>query len=118
MRRDKFLIVFLTIITFGLIWIKWNKQANNQQKNIIYQNDKLPFKLNDFLDALGENNIKNVETRLNRINISLADVKKANLEQLGKLKGISGIVAKSTSVSVVLGEYTKVVYNELQKLIK
>ncbi|MFV8499789.1 PTS glucose transporter subunit IIB [Mycoplasma sp. VS424B] len=117
MKKDKFLIVFLTIITFGLIWIKWNKQTK-KEKNTIYQNDKLPFKFNEFLALLGDNNIQEVQTRLNRINISVKDIKLVKLQELNKLKGISGIVARSNGVSLVLGEYTTVVYNELKKIIK
>ncbi|MHA3786276.1 PTS glucose transporter subunit IIB [Mycoplasma sp. HF14] len=117
MKKDKFLIVFLTIITLGLIWIKWSKQIK-KEKNTIYQNDKLPFKFSDFLICLGDDNIAKVETRLNRINIGVKDIKLVKLQDLNKLKGISGIVARSNGVSLVLGEYTQVVYKELQKLIK
>ncbi|MFV8400943.1 PTS glucose transporter subunit IIB [Mycoplasma sp. 005V] len=116
MKKDKFLIVFLTIVTFGLIWIKWNKQVK-KQKNTIYQNDKLPFKFDEFLALLGNDNITDVQTRLNRISISVKDIKLVQLQQLNKLKGISGIVARSNGVSLVLGEYTTVVYNNLSKLI-
>ncbi|WLP85154.1 PTS sugar transporter subunit IIABC [Mycoplasma seminis] len=117
MKKNKFLIVFLTIITFGLIWIKWNKQSK-KEKNTIYQNDKLPFKISDFLTATGENNITALSTRLNRINVEVKDIKKVNLENIKKMKGISGIFAKSQSFSIVLGEYTQVVYQELSKLLK
>ncbi|AKA49889.1 hypothetical protein VO56_01250 [Mycoplasmopsis gallinacea] len=106
-KKNKFKMIFYTIITFGLIWIKWKKQLKHT-KNTIYQSNNLPFDINLLKVALGEGNIEKVETKPSRITVFLKNAKIADLDKIRKLKGVTGIFAKSDSVSIILGEFSAI----------
>ncbi|WP_036459143.1 PTS sugar transporter subunit IIABC [Mycoplasma leonicaptivi] len=106
-------MIFLTIITFGLIWIKWSKKIEHK-KNTIYQVENIPFNIEAFFSLLGtKENIKKIDSKHSRIDIYFSDISKINKEQIQKLKGVSGIFVKSDTISVVLGVYTQSVFNAL-----
>ncbi|WP_036464944.1 PTS transporter subunit EIIB [Mycoplasmopsis sturni] len=114
-KKEKIKIVILTIFTFGLIWLKWNKQKKHQ-KNTIYQVDKLPFKKAALIEALGgKENINDVQLTPSRVNVICKDTKIVNLEQIKNLKGITGIFVSSSKVSLILGEFAKKTYDALIK---
>ncbi|VEU73145.1 PTS system glucose-specific transporter subunit IIB (plasmid) [Mycoplasmopsis gallopavonis] len=106
-------MIFLTIITFGLIWIFWNKQTQHQ-KNTFYQVSKIPFKIENLKEFLGSvTNILSVETKPSRVIIQVKDITKVNLIAIRDLKAVSGIFAKSDSLSIILGEFSQAVAKEL-----
>ncbi|VEU70368.1 hypothetical protein [Mycoplasmopsis glycophila] len=114
MNKYKAKIVCLTVLTFGLIWIKWRKQKKHT-KNTIYQVDKIPFDIKQLKNFLGEkDNILEIETKPSRINIFVQDVKKIKAEQIKNLKGITGVFLKSNSISLILGEFSQAVAKELK----
>ncbi|WP_255483474.1 PTS sugar transporter subunit IIABC [Mycoplasma sp. Pen4] len=116
MKRNRFTIVFLTIITFGLIWIKWNKQTQ-KQKNTIYQIDKLPFNISELISIFEKDNIEKTEVKLNRLTVFVKEIKKVKLDSLKTLNGVKGVFAKSNSVSIIFGEYTEAINNALIKTL-
>lgn len=111
--KSKFKIVFFTIITFGLIWIKWNKQTKHQ-KNTIYQVDKLPFNSEVFLNCFSNlTDIESLELKPSRVTILFKKQPQVNVDQLKQLKGISGIMLNSNKMSLILGEFSKATYELL-----
>ncbi|WP_406613458.1 PTS glucose transporter subunit IIB [Mycoplasma corogypsi] len=117
MNKHKFKKIFLTIITFGLIWIKWKKQMQHTE-NSIYQIDKVPFEMNNLIEFCGENNIISANDKLSKVEIVVSDIKQVNVNGIRNLKGISGIFVKSNSLILILGEFSKAVAARLnQKLL-
>ncbi|WP_426461508.1 PTS glucose transporter subunit IIB [Mycoplasma hafezii] len=108
MNKNKFKIVVFTILTFGLIWIKWNKQTKHQS-NTIYQVDKIPFDIKLLINYLGKDNYGEVEIKPSRIVIPVKNIKEVQLEKIKELKAVTGVVAKSNSLSIILGEFSSAV---------
>ncbi|WAM03577.1 hypothetical protein ONA22_00630 [Mycoplasmopsis cynos] len=48
-----------------------------------------------------------------RLNIEIKDIAKVDLEKIKKLKGVSGLFVKSSTISIILGVYTNSVYQAL-----
>ncbi|TDV23050.1 PTS system IIB component (Glc family) [Mycoplasmopsis mustelae] len=109
-------MIILTILTFGLIWLKWKKISNQHQKDTLFQIHNIPFKIETLINALPKDNIESFESKHYRINIFIRDARKVNVEVIKKLKGVSGIFLKSNSISITFGEYTSAVAAELAKL--
>ncbi|CCP24171.1 PTS system, glucose-specific, IIB component [Mycoplasmopsis cynos C142] len=112
MINNKFKVIFLSIITFGLIWIKWRKKIEHK-KNTIYQVDDLPFKISTLNSYLGVENYRVIDSKPSRLNIEIKDIAKVDLEKIKKLKGVSGLFVKSSTISIILGVYTNSVYQAL-----
>ncbi|QCZ36596.1 hypothetical protein [Mycoplasma nasistruthionis] len=117
MIKKRFKIWFLTIITFGLIRLKW-KNIQNKQKNLVFQNDKLPFEFQDFLNCFSNTEIIKADRTLTKITIFVKQAKQIDLQTLKSLKGISGLFVKSDSVSLITSEYTQVIYEQIIKFIE
>lgn len=114
-KKDKFLMVFLTTITFGFIWIYWSKLKRNKE-NVLIKNDKLPFKIEELVKLLGGNeNIENVENSISKIKIFLKDTKQIEVEKIKNLKGISGMVFSNFSISLVVGNVAEELCKQLTK---
>ncbi|UUD35790.1 PTS sugar transporter subunit IIABC [Mycoplasmopsis citelli] len=108
--KSKFKLIFYSLITFGLIWIKWKKQIKHQ-KNTIYQVDKLPFNEEVFLGCFDNlEQITNIELKPSRVNVFFNSSPQVNVEKLKKLKGISGILVSSNKISIILGEFSQATY--------
>ncbi|QGZ97513.1 PTS sugar transporter subunit IIABC [Mycoplasma sp. NEAQ87857] len=117
MNKNNLKIVILTLLTFGLIWIKWNKKKH-QPENTIYQNDKLPFKISLLLDALKPDNILEIDQKPSRVKIMVNQADIIDLDAIKKLKGIRGVFLKSDSITLVFGEYSQVIAKELSNYVK
>ncbi len=108
-------MIFFTVITFGLIWIKWKKQINHQS-NTIFQLEHLPFSGNELIQSLGGiENIENVELKPSRINVFLKDQNLINVELIQNLKGVTGTFLNAKKISIILGEFSKAAHDFLIK---
>ncbi|AKF40913.1 PTS sugar transporter subunit IIABC [Mycoplasmopsis canis] len=114
MINNKFKVVFLSIITFGLIWLKWRKKIDHE-KNKIYQIDSLPFKINDLVENLGKDNFIIKKLRPSSVEFEIKEISIVKLEEIKKMKGVSGIFVKSSMISIIFGVYSRAVYNLLKK---
>ncbi|EFF41835.1 hypothetical protein [Mycoplasmopsis alligatoris] len=112
---DKILMTFLTIITFGLIWIKWNKDKKHT-KNTIYQLNKLPCDVEKLVENINLDNIVSIKKTSTRIIIQIKDSTLVNQQAIKDTKGVSGLFISSQSISIIFGEYTSAVYEELLKI--
>ncbi|APJ38731.1 hypothetical protein BLA55_03665 [Mycoplasmopsis pullorum] len=113
--KDKIKMIFLTIITFGLIWIKWTKMKNSNLENSFYVANKLPFKMEQFYAIIPKESILSISNTHIRTNITVADASKVAIEELQKLKNVTGVVVMSNKISLVLNEYAPVLAQELLK---
>ncbi|MEA4190841.1 PTS transporter subunit EIIB [Mycoplasma sp. 2248] len=117
MTKQMTKIIFLTIITLGFIWIKWKKEK--KAKNTIYQSNKLPFKVEQLVSALGtKENIDNLEVKISRLVVTVKSNNKVDTEALKELKGVSGILLSSSKVSITLGEYANETLRQLEQQVK
>ncbi|OMC68079.1 PTS beta-glucoside transporter subunit EIIBCA [Paenibacillus odorifer] len=65
----------------------------------------------------GEKNINNVIHCATRLRFTLNDEQKADKENLGKMKGIIGVVSKGGQFQVIVGTHVADVYKEIAKSI-
>ncbi|MEE3928613.1 hypothetical protein V2E24_03430 [Mycoplasmopsis ciconiae] len=112
-NKQKVLLFFLTILTFGLILIKIKKDNNKRIENQVFQKPKLNFNIDTIIEAIGENNIKSVSKTLMKIKIEINDPKKIDLQKMNKIKAINGIVLNSDKIFLVTNEYTNATFEYL-----
>ncbi|MBN4083361.1 PTS sugar transporter subunit IIABC [Mycoplasma sp. CSL10137] len=118
MIKNKIKLIFYTVISFGLIWIKWKKQAK-KPANTFFQLDYLPFKLDDVIKSLGgKKNIIDLDLKPSRVNLHIKNSKIVNTEELKNTKGITGVFLKSNSISLILGEFSKIFYEIVLKEVR
>ncbi|WP_084177980.1 hypothetical protein [Mycoplasma buteonis] len=84
------------------------------KSNTIYQVEKIPFDINLLKKYLGETNYSDVEIKPSRVVVKINELGQVNLEEIKKLKAVTGVVASSKSVSIILGEFSKAVANGLK----
>ncbi|MCU9936080.1 PTS sugar transporter subunit IIABC [Mycoplasmopsis cynos] len=90
------------------------KKKIEHKKNTIYQVDDLPFKISTLNSYLGVENYRVIDSKSSsRLNIEIKDIAKVDLEKIKKLKGVSGLFVKSSTISIILGVYTNSVYQAL-----
>ncbi|MGZ9755482.1 PTS glucose transporter subunit IIB [Mycoplasma sp. 246B] len=118
MKKRTWIIIFYTIITFGFIWLKWKNKSKNHQKNTIYQENNLPFKIQTLINALKQENIIKITNTHYRVNITLKDTKIIDIQSIKALKGVRGLFLKSNSISITFEQYTAAVADALAKYIK
>ncbi|UWD34117.1 hypothetical protein [Mesomycoplasma molare] len=114
--KDKIMIFFLTIITFGTIWIYWNSKKKNNKKNELSRSEKISFDINDLILFLGDiNNIQNVENTHKKVKIYIKDSNLVKTEEIQKLKGISSTLVSSEYVNIIVGNVAEFLKEELSR---
>ncbi len=109
---DKIKIVLLTIVTLGLIWIWINKkQTSNKELTV---DTKVKVNINSIIEFIGSENITEITNTHQRVKILFKDRKLVNKEGLENLKGISGTMFTSTSVSLVVGKSASEVAKQMK----
>ncbi|NQZ28893.1 MAG: hypothetical protein HRT98_00705 [Mycoplasmatales bacterium] len=113
---DKIKIILLTIITLGLIWIWINKkQTSNKELTV---DTKIKVNIDSIIEYIGAENIMEIINTHQRIKIIFKDRKDVNKEELEKLKGVSGTMFTTTSVSLVVGKSAAEVAKRLKLKLK
>ncbi|PYF43110.1 PTS glucose transporter subunit IIB [Metamycoplasma alkalescens] len=107
--KNKFLYVFLIIITLGFILIYWKKKyKQTETKNYLSKNTKLNFDFDIFLANLGgAKNIANVSSTQKVLKINFHNKELVNILKLKELDGISGMTFQTKSISLVVGNVAK-----------
>lgn len=116
--KDKCLIVFITIITFGLIWIKWSKPT--KPKNYLTVNPKITVNLEQLFQHLGsKNNIISSSCTHTKIKIQIKDIKLVqDPAAIQQLKGISGVVVGQDYIHIIVGNSAKTINEKIQELLE
>ncbi|AAF30585.1 DUF4234 domain-containing protein [Ureaplasma parvum] len=116
-NKQKTLIIFLGIITFGIFIIYFFTKAKkvSQIRNThLIVSSNIPFSLNDFYNCIGsKNNLVNVDATINTLKIELKEINALNNEKL-KVLGAKGIMCNQTKISIIFGDFCL----ELKELIK
>ncbi|PZV98727.1 PTS glucose transporter subunit IIB [Metamycoplasma auris] len=108
-NKNKFLYVFLIIITFGFILIYWKKKyRQSKTKNYLSKDTKINFDTNLLIEYLGGiENIQSISSTQKVIKINFYEKEKIKVQNLKQLDGVSGLAIQSKSVSLVVGNIAK-----------
>ncbi|WP_027335089.1 PTS sugar transporter subunit IIA [Mycoplasmopsis felifaucium] len=118
-KKDKFLIVILTIFTIGFCWIYWqnkNKKIKDAKKGNI---QKLDTNMNvaELINLLGtKSNIKEVSASVSGVKIEFFDKNKVDFESIKKLKYVSGLMISTNKTTLIVGEYAKKLAQEINSI--
>lgn len=109
--KEKFLFVFLQIITFGLIWIYWNKQkAKFSQENQLSVATKTNFDVEKLIELVGnKDNILEVTNTHTKVKIQFKDRHQVNQNEINNLKGVSGIFFNDQTITIIVGNEAKLI---------
>ena len=123
-NKQKFLYVFLIIITLGFILLYWRKYKQSNKKDYLTVDKRIPFNFEHFISSLGgyeniiETSSDSHSTSQKVLRIKYKDKTKLNIEELKKLNGISGIALNSYGISLVVGNNAKYIAEKIDKEIK
>ena len=117
--KEKFLFIFLQIITIGLIWIYWNQQKQKLgQENELSYATKTNFEINKLINLIGEKeNILEITNTHTKVKISFKDRTKINAEAIKNLKGVSGIFFNDQTITIIVGNEAKIINELITKTI-
>lgn len=113
--KEKTLFIFLQIITLGLIWIYWRKEAKKRSdENSLSQELKLVVDVNELLTSLGGNdNVQEITNTHTKVKIFYKDRSLLDVESIKNIKGVSGVFVNDKFVVVIVGNSAEA----LKKLI-
>lgn len=105
LNKNKFLYIFLIIITLGLILIFWRKKYKVLKiKNYLTTDNEITFSMQDLILYLGGiSNIVSSSATQKIVRISFKNKANISIEKIKKLNGISGIAFQSSNISLVVG---------------
>lgn len=117
--KEKFLFIFLQIITIGLIWIYWNQQKQKLgQENELSYATKTNFEINKLINLIGEKeNILEITNTHTKVKISFKDRTKINPEAIKDLKGVSGIFFNDQTITIIVGNEARIINELMTKTI-
>lgn len=105
--KDKLILVLLTIITLGIYLIVIYKKKPKSTANELSIADKVTVDLDKLKSLLGEGNIAGSEYTHTKVKIWFHDKSKVNVEEIQKLKGISGVFATTKYITIIVGNQAK-----------
>ncbi len=108
---DKFKIILLTIITFGLIWIWINKKQKTKEQLTV--ETKVKINIDKVIQLIGKDNINEITNTQQRVKITFKDRTNVQKEEIQSLKGISGTLFTSSSVILLVGKSANEVAKQL-----
>ncbi|MDD7897330.1 PTS glucose transporter subunit IIB [Metamycoplasma hyosynoviae] len=115
-KKQRFLYIFLIIITFGFILIHWKKYRQREEKQSLSISTKLNFKYEDLISALGGiQNITSVNSTQKILKISYKNKQEINFDKLKAIKDISGISLTQNTISIIIGNAAIYLKDKIQK---
>ncbi|MDD1378373.1 PTS glucose transporter subunit IIB [Metamycoplasma hyosynoviae] len=115
-KKQRFLYIFLIIITFGFILIHWKKYRQREEKQSLSISTKLNFKYEDLISALGGiQNIISVNSTQKVLKISYKNKQEINFDKLKAIKDISGISLTQNTISIIIGNAAIYLKDKIQK---
>ncbi len=114
--KEKFLFIFLQIITLGLIWIYWKKEAKKyQDQNTLSQELKVGINIIKLMKAMGgPNNINEVTNTHTKVKMAYSIRERVDLEEIKNISGISGVFMNDNSVTIIVGNSAKAVADSIK----
>ena len=115
-NKEKFLYIFLQIITLGTIWIYWNQKNKKYNKqNVLSQDSKISIDINNLINDLGgSNNIKSIENTHNKIKVFYNNYDLININELKENKGISGTFINDKFIALIVGNSANAIVQKIK----
>ncbi|RMX35330.1 phosphotransferase system, EIIB family protein [Mycoplasmopsis fermentans MF-I2] len=121
-KKDKFLVVLLTIVTLGFCWLYWHLKNKKEQKiKKEGVNIKLPsnIKVVELVDNLGgKENIEEVNASISNIKVLIKDKTLIKMDKLQDTKFITGIMISTNKISLVIGDYARKLALEMNEYLE
>lgn len=105
--KDKLILILLTIITLGIYLIVIYKRKPKAKADELSSADKVSLNIDKLKELLGGDNVSGSEYTHTKVKIFIKDRNKVNVEELQKLKGISGVFATTKYVTIIVGNQAK-----------
>lgn len=128
--KTRFWIMFLTIITFGIFKIYLNDKVEKAKKpkecsttktpaiDELKVSKKIPFKIEELVEYLGGfQNIEKFDASLNSLKVTFKEKTLVSQEKIKNL-GAKGIMFSEHTISIIFGDYSLFLKEELEKLSK
>lgn len=113
--KQKTIFIFLQIITLGLIWIYWNKKKE-QEKDYLSTAKKININIDKLiLNVGGIKNIEKIDSTQNKVKFFYKERNDINLEDVKKIKSISGIFINDKSLDIIVGNQAELIKEEIIK---
>ncbi|MGL5357826.1 MAG: PTS glucose transporter subunit IIB [Metamycoplasmataceae bacterium] len=110
--KQKFMFIFLQVITFGLIWIYW-KKFKTEKNDTLIQDEKITINVEKILEELGGyENIINVIKTYSKLKIFFKKKELINVENIKEIKGVSGIFINDKSIDLIVGPQSGIIYDK------
>lgn len=117
--KNKIILILITIFTLGFFWIFYfQKKKNKKKSNELSRTTKIPFSIKKLVHAIGENNIIKSEYTHTKIKIFVHSPSKINMEEIKKIKTISGTLKTSTSITLIVGNSAQALSTNITKFIE
>ena len=114
--KDKLILSILSILTLGIYPLIVFSKKSKKPANTFNHAEKAKFKVVGLVEALGgDDNIVGAEYTYKKVKIFIKNKAIVNLEKVSKLKGISGVMATQSSVTLVAGDQSKAIAESLKK---
>lgn len=116
--KEKFLFIFLQVITLGLIWIYWKKKKKSfNNKNELSFSKKTKLDIDKLLKSIGGiENIKTITYTHTKIKIEYFQRNNINTNDIKDINGISGLFINDSFLTIIVGNEAKIITESILKL--
>lgn len=117
--KEKFLFVFLQIITLGLIWIYWKKQAKKyQDTSSLSQELKVGINVIKLIKLCGgPQNISKVSNTHTKIKIEYEIRERIEVDEIKKMSGISGVFINDVAITLLVGNSAQATRESIERYL-
>lgn len=118
--KEKFLFIFLQIITLGLIWIYWNKKAKMyKDQHTLSQEIKVGINIVKLIKLMGgPNNIKEITNTHTKVKMEYNIRERVEIQQIRKISNISGVFMNDNAVTIIVGNSAAAVCDSIKEMCK
>ncbi len=107
-NKDKFIYIILSILSLGIYPYSIRKKGNKRISSDLSESNKIHLNIEKFVELIGgRDNIIGTEYTHTKIKIYFKEKSKIKIDAIQKLKSISGVVATSKYVTVIVGNQAK-----------
>ena len=106
--KDKLKLIFLSIITFGIYPAMVFRKKDTEVSATLSESSTIKLDINKLISNLGgKDNVKEATATHTKVNFKITSRDNVDIESLQNMKGISGVFATSTSVTIIVGNTAK-----------
>lgn len=114
--KDKLLFTIFTIFTLGIYPIVIFNKKPQKQNNELSRKDNDVINPAELLSLVGgKDNINGIEYTQTKIKIMIEDKDLVRVDELQKMKGVSGVFATSSTISLMVGNIAKSLSIQMMK---